>query len=154
MKTTTAALRRNLCGVLAATALGGVSAALTVPPATAGKDPCVASEVARTVGKVVQSVGDYLDSHPETNQVVTGALQNPPSPQSIGAVNAYFNANPKVQSDIQTVTAPLGELTTKCRLSVGLPEVLGLLQAAQDQTGPGMQLVTRVPAATPPMAVR
>ncbi|HET9874546.1 MAG TPA: hemophore [Mycobacterium sp.] len=142
MKTTTPALRRSPSGVLATTALGGaVTAALLVPSATAAKDPCTASEVARTVGSVITSTGDYLDSHPETNQVLTSVLQQPPSPQSIATLNTYFEANPKVKSDIQTVTEPLTDLTTKCRLAVSLPQLLGLLQAVQAQGalpgGPG-----------------
>lgn len=140
MKTTTIALRRSLTGVLTATAVSGaVAAALlanpSAPSATAAKDPCVASEIARTAGKVVTSTGDYLDSHPDTNQVLTNVLQQPPSAQTIGTLKAYFDANPKVQNDIAKITAPLTDVTDQCKLAVSLPQVLGLLQAAQAQGG-------------------
>ena len=140
MKTSTVAVRRSLsivlpAAVLSATAVGGaVTAALLAPPqATAAKDPCVASEVARTVGKAVYNTGDYLDSHPDANQVVTNALQQPPGAQTLGNLKSYFDANPKVQADLAKITAPVNELTGQCKLAVSLPQVLGLLQAAQAQ---------------------
>ncbi|MCV7087560.1 hemophore [Mycolicibacter hiberniae] len=113
--------------------LGSAVAATLVatPSATAAKDPCVASEIARTVGKVVTATGDYLDSHPDTNQVMTGALQQQPGPQTLANLKAHFDANPKVQDDLAKITAPVAEVTEECRLAISLPQVLGLLQAAQ-----------------------
>lgn len=142
MNITRAALRRSLSGSGALAALpvvvgGAVTAALlatpSAPSATAAKDPCVASEIARTVGKVVTSTGDYLDSHPDTNQVMTGALQQQPGPQTLASLKAHFEANPKVQDDLATIIAPVQEVTDQCKLAVSLPQVLGLLQAAQAQ---------------------
>ena len=66
------------------------------PSATGATDPCAASEVARTIGSVAKSTGDYLDAHPETNQAMTTALQQPAGPQSLGSLKTYFEANPKV----------------------------------------------------------
>ncbi|HVQ51531.1 MAG TPA: hemophore, partial [Mycobacterium sp.] len=66
MRTTNWALRRCLCAMFAATAVGGASMAAlmgsTVPSATAATDPCAASELARTIGSVATSMGTYLDS--------------------------------------------------------------------------------------------
>ncbi len=144
---------KTITAVLTAAALGGaVTAALTVPSATASKDPCTASEVARTVGSVITSVGDYLDSHPAANQAVTGVLQQPAGPDSLGrsagTLNTYFQANPKVQSELEAAAEPLAGLTAKCKLSIGIPQVLGMIPAAQGQTGlPGQ-------AAVPPMVLR
>lgn len=156
MKTTTTALRRSLTGVVTATAVSGAVAAalLANPSATAAKDPCVASEVARTTGKVVTSTGDYLDSHPDTNQVLTTVLQQPPSAQTIGSFKKYLAANPTVRSDLAKVTAPLTEVTSQCKLAVSLPQVLGLLQAAQAEDGlPGGGLpVSGLPGAGLPVS--
>ncbi|MCV7382929.1 hemophore [Mycolicibacter longobardus] len=162
MNTTRAALRRGLSG-LAVAALGGAVAATVLatpstPPATAAKDPCVASEIARTVGKAVTSTGDYLDSHPETNQVMTGALQQQPGPQTLANLKSHFEANPKVQDDLAKIIAPVQEVGDQCKLAVSLPQVLGLLQAVQAQGG----LPGGVPGALPggalpmtqPVAVR
>ncbi|WP_082109735.1 hemophore [Mycobacterium sp. UM_Kg1] len=122
-----AALPAVLGGAVAATLVATPSA----PSATAAKDPCVASEIARTVGKVVTATGDYLDSHPDTNQVMTGALQQQPGPQTLANLKAHFDANPKVQDDLAKITAPVTEVAEECRLAISLPQVLGLLQAAQ-----------------------
>lgn len=63
MKTGTATTRRRLLAVLIALALPGAAVALLAEPsATGASDPCAASEVARTVGSVAKSMGDYLDS--------------------------------------------------------------------------------------------
>ena len=116
---------------------GAVTAAVlatpSAPSATAAKDPCVASEIARTVGKAITSTGDYLDSHPDANQVVTGALQQPPGPQTLANLKSYFDANPKVGDDLAKITSPVTEVSDQCKLAVSLPQVLGLLQAAQAQ---------------------
>ena len=70
--------RRSLFAAFAVCAAGAATVfALTVPAgsslpsATAAADQCAASEVARTVGSVAMSTGNYLDSHPETNQALT-----------------------------------------------------------------------------------
>lgn len=144
MNITRATVRRSLsgAGVLASlpVLLGGAAAAAVLavpsaPSATAAKDPCVASEIARTVGKAVTSTGDYLDSHPDTNQVMTGALQQQPGPQTLANLKAHFEANPKVQDDLAKIIAPVQEVSDQCKLAVSVPQVLGLLQAAQAQGG-------------------
>jgi heme-binding protein len=132
MKTTTAALRHGLLGVLTAAALGGAATAnLTAPSATGATDPCAASEMARTVGSVAKSAGDYLDSHPETNQAMTTVLQQPAGPQSVTSLKSYFEANPKVAGDMQKIADPLTGLATKCKLPISIPQALGFMQGAQ-----------------------
>ena len=132
MNTTTKALRRGLHAVFAVSAVGGaVVAALAVPSATAATDPCAASELARTVGSVAMSTGNYLDSHPETNQALTTISQQQAGPQSLGAVKTYFDANPQVGKDMQQLQQPLVNLSTRCKLPISLPQLMGLMQAAQ-----------------------
>ncbi|OQZ98921.1 hemophore [Mycolicibacter algericus DSM 45454] len=168
MNTTRAVLlRTRTLGAVAALLVGGAATVAllsvpSVPSATASKDPCVASELARTVGKAVTSTGDYLDSHPDTNQVLTGALQQQPGPQTLADLKSYFDANPKVGDDLAKITAPVTEVSDRCKLAVNLPQVLGLLQAAQGQGGlpgglPGGGLPVSGPPAggvTQPIAVR
>ncbi|MDP7722919.1 hemophore [Mycobacterium sp. TY814] len=125
-------LRRGLFAVVAATGLSCAgSAVLQAPAATGSTDPCAASEVARTIGSVSKSMGDYLDSHPETNQVMTSALQDQAGPQSLGTIKAYFEANPKVALDMQGLANPLNKLGTQCKLPISLPQALTMVQAAQ-----------------------
>lgn len=116
-----------------ATALaGGVGAVmLTGPAASAAPDPCAASEVARTVAEVATYTGNYLEANPKTNQAITRISQQQEGPESIAALKAYFDANPKAASDLQRLQQPLVALSGKCKLPVTLPQVFGLMQAAQ-----------------------
>jgi hemophore len=139
MRTTTKALRRSLCAVFAATAVGGAGVAAlmgsTVPSVTAATDPCAASELARTIGSMATSMGAYLDSHPQTNQALTTISQQQAGPQSLGAVKTYFDANPQAAKDMQQLQQPLVNLSARCKLPVSLPQLMGLMQAAQQQGG-------------------
>ena len=108
---------------------------LFVASATAAPDPCAASEVARTVGSVATSTGSYLDSHPETNQALTTISQQQAGPQSLGALKAYFDANPQAGKDMQQLQQPLVSLSGRCKLPITIAQVLGLMQAAQSQGG-------------------
>ena len=136
MISTAEALRRGLYAVFAASAAGGVAvAALAVPSATAATDPCAASELARTIGSVAMSTGTYLDAHPQTNQALTTISQQQAGPQSLASVKSYFDANPGVAKDMQQLQQPLVSLSTRCRLPISLPQLMGLMQAAQQQGG-------------------
>src|SRR5258708_9135410 len=110
MISTAKALRRSLYAVFAASAAGGASVAALMgnpaPSATAATDPCAASELARTIGSVATSMGTYLDSHPETNQALTTISQQQAGPHSLGAVKAYFHANPHAPTSMHHLHAP------------------------------------------------
>jgi hemophore len=163
MKSTTTALRRSLFAAFAATTAGGAASvgfALTAgPSATAASDPCAASEIARTVGSVATSTGNYLDLHPETNQALTTISQQQAGPQSLAALKGYFDANPQVSKDMGQLQQPLVSLSSRCKLPISLPQLMGLLQSAQSQGGalpgglpgslPGAQNVGAAAAASP-----
>ncbi len=129
MWTTTVRARRVLGAVFAGSAAGGIAlfamGAPGVPAATAAPDPCAASEVAKTVGSVATSMGNYLDTHPETNQALTAISKQQAGPQSLGALKNYFDANPQAGKDMQQLQAPLQALSGKCDLPLTLPQVLG-----------------------------
>ena len=130
------ALRSGLYAVFAASAVGaGAVAALAVPSATAATDPCAASELAKTIGSVATSMGNYLDTHPATNQALTTISQQQAGPQSLGAVKNYFDANPQAAKDMQQLQQPLVSLSSRCRLPISLPQLMGLMQATQQQGG-------------------
>jgi heme-binding protein len=135
----TTALRRSLYTVFAASAAGGASVAALMgnpaPSATAATDPCAASELARTIGSAATSTGNYLDTHPETNQALTTISQQQAGPQSLAALKSYFDANPQVGKDMQQLQQPLVNLSTRCKLPISLPQLMGLMQAAQQQGG-------------------
>jgi heme-binding protein len=132
MTTGTATRRRRLFAGLIATAVPGAAiAVLAGPPATGANDPCAASEVARTIGSVSKSMGDYLDSHPETNQTMTTMLQQQAGPQSLTGLKSYFEANPKVAGDMTSIAQPLTNLSMQCKLPITIPQAMGLMQQAQ-----------------------
>jgi heme-binding protein len=137
MKTTAAMRHRRLfAGLLAAAAPGVACAVLAGPAATGANDPCAASEVARTIGSVSKSIGDYLDAHPETNQTMTAMLQQQGGPESM---KSYFAANPKVAADMGSITQPLTSVSTQCKLPISIPQAMGLMQQAQGAGGlPGL----------------
>jgi heme-binding protein len=128
MKTTAATRRRTLFAELIAAVPGAAFAVLAGPPATGANDPCAASEVARTIGSVSKSMGDYLDSHPETNQTMTTMLQQQAGPQSMTSLKSYFEANPKVAADMASIAQPLTNVSMQCKLPISIPQAMGLMQ--------------------------
>lgn len=136
MRSVTAVPRRGLFATFVSVG-GAAVVALTMssppgmPSATAAPDPCAASEVARTIGSVATSTGDYLDTHPQTNQALTTIAKQQAGPQSLGAVKKYFDANPQAAKDLQQLQQPLQTLSSRCKLPLTLPQIMGLMQAAQ-----------------------
>lgn len=130
--------RASLSVAFAAAAAGGIGVAVLAGPGTpsvsAAPDPCAASEVAKTVGSVATNTGVYLEAHPETNQALTTISQQQGGPQSVVALKAYFDANPEAAADMQRLQQPLASLSGRCKLPVTVPQLLGLMQAAQQQT--------------------
>ena len=150
-KTFVAPFVRTALGAVAAG--GAVTLALvTGPAAGAAPDPCAASSVAKTVGAVATNTGVYLAAHPETDQALTAISQQPPGPQSVAMLKAYFDSNPEVATDMQRLPQPLATLSGRCRLPVTLPQMLGLLQSVQQgqgqsvQQGQGQGLPAQLPA--------
>lgn len=127
--------RRIFAGLIAATAPGAALAVLAGPAATGANDPCAASEVARTIGSVSKSMGDYLDSHPETNQTMTSMLQQQAGPQSLSGLKSYFDANPKVAGDMTSIAQPLTNLSLQCKLPISIPQMMGMMQQARGAAG-------------------
>jgi heme-binding protein len=136
----------GLIGALGALVPGAALVLMAGPSATGATDPCAASEVARTIGSVSKSMGDYLDSHPETNQAMTTMLQQQAGPQSLTSLKSYFEANPKVAVDMTSIAQPLTGLSTQCKLPITIPQAMGLMQQAQGAAG-GLQ--AGLPAAPP-----
>ncbi|ORB67266.1 hemophore [Mycobacterium scrofulaceum] len=127
--------RRVFAGLIATAAPGAALAVLAGPPATGASDPCAASEVARTIGSVSKSMGDYLDAHPETNQTMTSMLQQQAGPQSMTGLKSYFEANPKVAGDMTSIAQPLTNLSLQCKLPISPSQAMGMMQQAQGAAG-------------------
>ena len=135
MTVSTAPLRRGLFAVFAGSTIGGAAllgaSAVGTPAAEAAPDPCAASQIAKTVGSVATSMGTYLDAHPAANQSLTAIAAQPAGPQSLVATKNYLDTNPGTAKDLQQLQAPLVRLSAQCKLPVTLPQLLGLMQAAQ-----------------------
>ncbi len=146
---TTESLRR--AGRLAGIAVIGMGAAALAlgSPAAAAPDPCAASRIARTVGSVATNTGIYLDANPEANMTLTAIARQPAGPQSLAAVKTYFDANPDVAADMQRLQRPLASLSGRCQLPITLPQLLGLVQAAQSQ----VEAPAQAPIETPVQAL-
>lgn len=127
--------RRIFAGLIATTVPCAALAVLAGPAATGATDPCSASEVARTIGSVSKSMGDYLDSHPETNQTMTSMLQQQAGPQSMTGLKSYFEANPKVAGDMTSIAQPLTNLSLQCKLPISPTQAMGMMQQAQGAAG-------------------
>ncbi len=151
MNPTRATARRGLLAAFTACAAGAAAIAATAgPSAGAAPDPCAASQVAKTIGSVATSMGAYLDAHPQTNQAFTTISQQQGGPQSLVSLKSYLDANPQVAKDMQTLQRPLTDLAGQCKLPITIPQVLGLMQNAQQggglpgglpATSPGAQTV-------------
>lgn len=146
---------RITAGAASVAAAGAACAALlSAPVAGAAPDACAASTIARTVGSVGTNTGIYLEAHPDTNDVLTMLAAQPAGPNSIAALKLYFDRDPQAAKDLQAIQQPLTSLTTKCKLPISLPQVLGLMQAAQQGGVPaaaadaGASAVSPVGAAT------
>jgi hypothetical protein len=46
-------------------------------------------------------------------------------------LKAYFDANPKAASDLQTIASPLAGLSSRCKVAISMPQVLGFMQPSQ-----------------------
>jgi heme-binding protein len=150
MKTTAATRRRTLfAGLIAAAVPGAAFAVLAGPPATGANDPCAASEVARTIGSVSKSMGDYLDSHPETNRTMTTMLQQQAGPDSLPGLKSYFEANPKVAIDMASIAQPLNNVSQQCKLPISIPQAMGMMQQPQGAAG-GLPALPPLDGAAPP----
>lgn len=143
--------RRIFAGLVAATLPGAALAVLAGPPATGANDPCAASEVARTIGSVSKSMGDYLDSHPETNQTMTSMLQQQAGPQSMTGLKSYFEAHPKVAGDMTSIAQPLTNLSLQCKLPISPSQAMGMMQQAQGAAGGLPALPGNAAGALPPV---
>ncbi|MEE3065894.1 MAG: hemophore [Actinomycetota bacterium] len=136
MKTGMLTGRRTLVAGLFAAAVPAAAVALMAgPPATGANDPCAASEIARTIGSVSKSMGDYLDSHPETNHAMTTVLQQQAGPDSVTGLKSYFEGNPRVAADVAGIAQPLTNLSMQCKLPISIPQAMGMMQQAQGAGG-------------------
>jgi hemophore-related protein len=96
-------------------------------------------------------MGDYLDSHPETNQSMTSMLQQQAGPESVTSLKSYFEAHPLVAADMTHIAQPLTNMSMQCKLPISIPQAMGLMQQAQG-AGAGLGGLPAAAPAAPPAA--
>ncbi len=129
MKFSYSTLRRGTVSVFAAGALGAaVTATITAPAASADTGPCTAAGLSSTVSGVTAEAGQYLDSHPDANEAITGAGSQTPA-QAEADLRNYFVSHPQQYNDLRTIARPLSDLRTSCNTNVSGAQLAALLQA-------------------------
>ena len=108
-------VRSTLAGVMCAgalaggTLLGGAAMAYADPPPPG----CTAADLATASGTVGTAMGQYLFTHPWVNDFFT-SLRGLPNDQIHDRVQAYMDANPQVEGEINGIRQPLTDLRSHC----------------------------------------
>ena len=121
-------LRRLSFGALAAGALGALAATTLALPTAAAQPQCTASELSNALGSVASATGQYLDSHPDANQVVTNAGSQSPE-DGENSIRTYFVAHPQEWNDLRGIARPLAGLRQQCQVQVAPAQIARLFDA-------------------------
>jgi hemophore-related protein len=114
--------------VLAAGALGGLTAATIALPTAYAEPQCTAAGLSDALGSVATQTGQYLASHPDANQVVTDAGTLPPQ-EGEASIRTYFAAHPQQWAELQTIARPLASLRQGCQVQVAPQQIAKLFDA-------------------------
>lgn len=118
------AFRRMLFGVIP-----GCVLCLTVAPTVgAAPDPCSASGVAATASGVLNSASGYLDGHPDANNLLTSAANQPPA-DAKSTIRGYFIGHPGEALDLKNIAQPLLNLRNQCPNAVSPDQLAALVNA-------------------------
>jgi heme-binding protein len=117
-------LRRTVFGVIPA----GVLCVMVAPTVGAVPDPCSASGLAATSSGVLNAASGYLDSHPDANNVLTAAVNQPPA-DAKSSVRGYFLSHVGEALELKGIAQPLLDLKGKCNASVSPDQLAALFDA-------------------------
>ncbi len=95
-------------GVIAGATLVG-----TASPAVADPPNCTAADLAGVMSGVNAGTSAYLFTHPDVNAFFTG-LKGKSRDEMKTAIEAYAQANPQVQSELQAVRQPAADFRDRC----------------------------------------
>jgi len=73
----------------------------------------VAADLAQASGTVGTAMAQYMFSHPDVNNFFT-SLRGLPNEELRGRVQAYMDANPQVETDINGIRQPVTDLRNRC----------------------------------------
>lgn len=107
-------------GVLRAIVAGAATWAFALTVAgTAGAqpwDPCSPSEMMRSHAAVMDQMADYLDAHPDVEQVFRQAMQMGSPHERHMAMQGYLDAHPDVAADMKSIHQPMMDRRANCGL--------------------------------------
>jgi hemophore-related protein len=98
------------------------------PTAGAAPDPCSASGVAATASGVLNSASGYLDGHPDANNVLTTAVNQPPA-DARSSIRGYFISHPGEALELKGIAQPLLDLKGRCNTAVSPDQLAALFDA-------------------------
>jgi len=104
--------RRTAASVIGA---GGVLLALAAPAVADTPPGCTVADFTNVATGVDAATTAYLFTHPDVNAFFTG-LQGQPKDSVKAQIQAYLQANPQVQAELQAVTAPGDDLRSRCNV--------------------------------------
>ena len=129
MRKSAIGLRRKAFGAAGGCALAAVAAVVaTAPAAGAAPDPCSASGLAATSSGVLNAASGYLDGHPDANNVLTAAVNQPPA-DAKSSVRGYFIGHPGEALDLKNIAQPLLNLRGQCNTPVTPDQLAALFDA-------------------------
>jgi heme-binding protein len=117
---TTPKSRRDRVGIGAACLFGGLAAATIAGTPTASAmpvDQCSASGLSGTVSSAVGAAQQYLATHPDANQAVSAAM-NQPRADAAANLRGYFTATPAEYYELRGILAPIGDAQRTCGVTV------------------------------------
>ena len=117
-------LRRTIFGVIPASVL----CVMVAPTAGAVPDPCSASGLAATSSGVLNAASGYLDSHPDANNVLTAAVNQPPA-DAKASVRGYFLGHVGEALELKGIAQPLLDLRGRCNAAVSPDQLAALFDA-------------------------
>ncbi|OBH00021.1 hypothetical protein A5698_09825 [Mycobacterium sp. E136] len=124
MKMSATTVRRGLYGMFAGGLLAFGSAAIVTPVVNAQPGPaptqdttCSVSAIANTSSTVSASTSTYLASNPEANEALT-EIAAKPQDQAKQDFRAYFEENPRVESELKAINQPVTEISSQCGVEV------------------------------------
>ena len=117
-------LMHTIFGVIPACVL----CVMVAPTAGAAPDPCSASGLAATSSGVLNAASGYLDGHPDANNVLTAAVNQPPA-DAKSSVRGYFLSHPGEALDLKGIAQPLLDLRGRCNAAVSPDQLAALFDA-------------------------
>jgi heme-binding protein len=78
--------------------------------------------VKATVSSATGAARQYLNAHPDANQAVTAAFNQPRS-QASSSLRDYFSSHPQEFSDQRGILAPIGDTERQCNVTALPPHL-------------------------------